>query len=243
MAGPPDLRHRRGLDRAPQHEVEQRVDRGPVEVVEVDAADPGPQPQRLDARGERFGGPHGAHQEDEVGVDELGHQGRRRGVEEVQVVDEQDHRAGGRLTEEHRTDLGHHRYEVAALVAEPGRQQVGERTQRHGPGAFRGRGAGHGAALAVGKRQALVGEAGLAHARPAVDHEAVRPRIGEGGSERVEFAVAAHERPLQRGNCDRGGRAGPGHQAERYRRASATAGQPVARGPEVSGYGRAGRAA
>ena len=49
-AGRPDLGDRGRLDRTAQDEVQQRVHRGPIEVLEIDAADASPVPQRVETR-------------------------------------------------------------------------------------------------------------------------------------------------------------------------------------------------
>ena len=198
LAGRPDLRDGARLDRPAEHEVQQRVDRRPVEVVEVDAAHPRPVPQRLEPRRHRLGCPHGGDEEDEIGVDELADQRRRRAVEQVEVVDEQHERAVAGLVEEDRAHRGDHGDEIAPLVGDPGGQQVGQRAERHLTRSFGRRGPGDVASGVVGEGQALVGQAGLAHAGRSVDHEAVGPWVGERREEQLELVVPADERPLQR---------------------------------------------
>ena len=115
-----------------EDQVHQGVDRGAVQVVEVDPPDPGLVPQRLQAPRHALGRAHGGDQEEQVGVDELADQRGGRAVEEVQVVDEQHERSGAGLVLEHRADLGHHRHQVAPLVAEP-RPAAGGPARRAGP--------------------------------------------------------------------------------------------------------------
>jgi hypothetical protein len=50
----------------------------------------GAPPQVEDRLGQRGAGPDGAEQEEDPGVEELPQQRRRRAVEEVEVVDEED---------------------------------------------------------------------------------------------------------------------------------------------------------
>ena len=208
-----------------------RVDRGTVQVVEVDPPDPGLVPERLESPRHALGRTHGRDQEEQVGVDELADQRGGRAVEEVEVVDEQHQRSGAGLVLEHGADLGHDRHQVAALVAQPGRQEVGQRAERDLARALRRRGPGHVAAGLVGEGQALVGQAGLADARRPVDDEAVGPRVGERVGEQLELLVAAHEGPLQRGAGPRGGgRASPGHRDHRTGRR----GQPSPRPPSTT---------
>ena len=231
LAGRPQLGDGAGLHRPAQDQVHQRVDGGTVQVVEVDPPDPGLVPQRLQTPRHALGRTHGGDQEEQVGVDELAHQRGGGAVEEVQVVDEEHERSGAGLVLEHRADLRHHRHQVATLVAQPGRQEVGQRAERHLARTLRRRGPGHVAAGLVGEGQALVGQAGLADARRPVDDEAVGPRVGERVGEQLELLVAADEGPLQRGaGPRRRGRASPGHRDHR----TGLRGQPSPRPPSTT---------
>jgi hypothetical protein len=116
----------------------------------------------------------------------------------VEVVDEQHQRAVRGLLAQHRADLGHDGDQVAPLVGDAGRQQVGEGAERHRTGSLRGRGPGDVPTGTIGQGEALVGQPGLAHTGRSVDDEPVRPGIGQGGREQVELVVPAHQRPLQR---------------------------------------------
>ena len=129
-AGRPDVGHGGHLDRASQHQVQQRVDSSPIEVLEVDAPDAGAMPQRVEARRQRRLAANRGHQEHQVGIHELADKGGRRGVEQGKIVDEQDQRAILRLGQQHRAHLRHHRHEVAPLVTDARRQQVGQRAER-----------------------------------------------------------------------------------------------------------------
>ena len=82
----------------------------------------------------------------------------------MEVVDEQHQRAGAGLVEEDGADLGDHGHQVAPLVAQPGRQEVGQGAERDLARALRRRRPGDVAAGLVGEGEALVGEAGLADA-------------------------------------------------------------------------------
>ena len=61
----------------------------------------------------------GGDEEHEAGIDELAEHGRRRGVDEVGVVDEQHERAALHLCAQNVADLRDDRDEVAALRARP----------------------------------------------------------------------------------------------------------------------------
>ena len=196
--GRPDVGDRGRLDRTAQHQVQQRFDRGSIEVVEVDAPDAGALPQRVQPRRKCRLAADGGNQEHEIGIDELAHERGRRRVQELKVVDEEDEGTVPRLLQQHWSHLRHHRHEVAALVTDAGRQQVGKCAEGDRSGAL-GRGRpGHVAALPVGVRQALVRQPGLADAGRAMDHEAVSSRIAQRGGEQFELLVPPHEGPLQR---------------------------------------------
>ena len=78
-------------------------------------------------------GPDGGDEEHEIGVDQLPDERRRRRVQEMQIVDEQHERTVRRLRQQHRPNLGHHRNEIIALVADACRKQVGQRPERDRP--------------------------------------------------------------------------------------------------------------
>ena len=190
-----------------EHEVEERVDRGAIEVDEVDPTHTRSVPQRLERRRHGLRSADRRHEEHEVGVDELRDERRRRGVEEVQVVHEEHHRTCRREVAHHGADCRDDGDEVA-LVRDVRRQRVRERAERRVARAF-GRGRPRDVApLLIGEREALVRQPGLPHTRRTVDHEAVRTRVGEGAQERLELVVPAYERPLQRQH---------GHRREPYR--------------------------
>ena len=131
--GRPDLGDRGRLDRTVQDEVQERVDCGPIEVVEIDAADASPVPQRVQPGRAAAVGPDGGDEEHEVGVDQLPDERRRRRVQELQIVDEQHERTVQRLRPQHRPHLRHHGHQIIAFVADAGRQQVGQRPERDRP--------------------------------------------------------------------------------------------------------------
>ena len=87
-------------------------------------------PQRLERRRHRLVTPNRGDQEQQVGVDELAEQRRRRVVEQMQVVDEQHRRSVGALLEQDRADLRDDGDEVAAFVSDVRRQHVRERAER-----------------------------------------------------------------------------------------------------------------
>ena len=84
-----------------------------------------------------------ATQEHQVGVDQLPDQGGGRGVEQVEIVDEQHQRTGGGLFAQHEPDLGHDRDQVATLVGDARREEVGQGPEGHRGGTLGGRGPGH----------------------------------------------------------------------------------------------------
>ena len=124
-----------GRDRTAQHEMQERVDTGLVELGEIDAAHARTLPQAGQRRRNRFTGAHGRDEEHEVGVDELGDQDRRGRVEPVQVVDEQDERTVLGLAAELRRDGIEHRDEIAPDVGRV-RPAAGARARRAAPTAF-----------------------------------------------------------------------------------------------------------
>ncbi len=209
LAGRPDLARGARLDRASEHKVEQRVDRRPVEIAEIDATHAGAMPERFQAGGHWFGRSDGGDQEDEVGIDELRDERRRRLVERVEVVDEQHERSVRCVREQHRTDRGDHRDQVASLVPEVGRQQVRQRAERRVSSASGRRRASDATARFVSDREALIREPGLADTGRSVDHQTMCARVGQRCREHLELLVPSHEWPLQWKQGHRWHRIGP----------------------------------
>jgi hypothetical protein len=147
----------------PQDQVQERVHRDAIQIVEVDATHPGAKPHRLQARRQVRRGPRRRDEEHQVGIDQLTHERRRRRVEELEIVDEEDKGAVGGLGSEHRPNLGHDRDQIA-FVGHGRGEEVSEGAERRGLGSFRRRGPGDVAAGAIGRRKAGVGQAGLADA-------------------------------------------------------------------------------
>ncbi len=204
-AGLPEVVDRRALDRTTEHQVQQRVDAVAMEVAEIDPAHAGPLPDGVETGRERLAVAHRPDEEQQVGVEQLPDERRRRGVEQVHVVDEEHHPTVLALFEEHRTDLRHHLDEIGPFVADAGWQQVGERPERDHRQALGRRRPRHVATPGIGHGEALVGEAGLAHAGQSVDHEPVGAGLVQGRAEQLDLLVATDQRPLQ-GNAPVRGR-------------------------------------
>ena len=83
----PDRRHRVGMDRSAEHEVEQRVDVVSTELAEVDPHHVVTPPQGSHDRSSRPSCAHGRDQEHLAAVQELGEQTHGRRVEVLEIID------------------------------------------------------------------------------------------------------------------------------------------------------------
>ena len=105
-----------------EHEVQERVDAGAIEVFEIDAAHPRSVPERVHARREDLTGAHGCDQEDEVGIDQLTDERGRGRVEQMEIIDEQHEGPVRGLAQQDGLDLRHDCDQIAALVRDARRE-------------------------------------------------------------------------------------------------------------------------
>ncbi len=198
------------VDLIPQDHCQQVVDDAVSQIAQTEPDRKVVLPQRGHRRGRRLSRPDRGNHQHGVRRHELLDQARRRLVEQLRVVDEQQQAAHAAMVDEgvrrppqqslervHRPDpvpwLGH------------GQQgcEGPERSPRHGA---RRR---HPARLVAGRggdQHCLAGQASLTDAGGADDDDAVRGRTGEGVGQRVEFGVPADQGPGVRGQIGRRGR-------------------------------------
>ena len=172
----PELPSGAGFDRAAEGEVQERVQLGPAEILQVDPLHPAVPPQAGQQVRDRLAAAHRGDQEDRPLGGQIPEQGERGGVEQRHVVGDGHHAAAvvafvqglaGLL--EQRDGAG---LPVGTGLAEPGGQQAGHRAQRQQHG---GPAAGHLLGrVAAGRRPlaALVGQPGLPHPGRAVNQQA-----------------------------------------------------------------------
>ena len=137
--------------------------------------------------------PHGGHQEQQVGIDQLAQQRRRRDVEQVKVVDEQHQRAPAALVGQH----GPISDTIATRSTRSAPMPAGSRASAPVPRPAsswrwprpRGR---------AGRRGRDTGRpGGSCPPGGAVDHEAVACAVVEAGREQLELLVPADQWPLE----------------------------------------------
>jgi hypothetical protein len=78
-----------------------------------------------------------------------------------------------------------------------------QRAEWDGAQPFGGCGASHLSTPVISFGEQLVCKAGFTYAARTVNHEAVRPRIGESRTEQADLVGSAHQRPLQGDNLVR----------------------------------------
>ena len=174
----PELPRRASLDRAAQRQVQQRIEVGAAEVVQVDPLQPAIPPQAGQQVRDRVAGPYGGDQEDRPLRGQVLKEGQGRGIEQRRVIGDEHQAAAavtllqgaaGLLQQRHRVDLP-----VGGRTAEAVGHQGGHRAQRQ---QRRGPAADHPLGRVAARRgllTELIGQPGLAHSSSAVDQHALQ---------------------------------------------------------------------
>ena len=186
------------VHRPPERRLEQRLDLGTGEEVEVDAGEVASAPQPGDGVGGGFTAADRAHQGRGTAVDELMEQRRRRRVQPLQVVDEDDR--SPTLAGRHGQAGGHVPVEAQRIVpvgSQPGGKEVDERAERDRRRRDARARPPRRPTDGLQPIEHLVGQARLAHPGWAVDHDAGRRVVDQRVEAARQFVAPADERPPQ----------------------------------------------